>query len=474
MSGEGREPRWDAADCVAGIRRTLSTATRSSYASQWPGSGHQRSSGGDGQYELSLSSSVARPFVYLLVCTVALFAVRASSLAAELPSEQLVLQRVSEISGLKVKKEVPCLRLNDEALRKEIDQMIELQLPKGYLDAARICLAKFGIIGPDLDLKGKLISAYVKMAIGFYSPATKRMILKDSLSPPVAEYILAHELTHALQDQYVNLEKDLSDRTNSDKVLALVSIVEGQAMMVAAEYAKRYMTQKQLAEVAASGALLQKDTAGIPNFIRETMEFPYRKGPGLCSLVVQRKGMKGLVDALRSPPRSSEQVLSPDKYQDKPDLPVLISFKDMEALPGKSFEYLCHDVMGEFSTELLLRQFLSFGEAKSASKGWGGDLWAAYTSPAGVLLVWYTDWDTEGDATEFRSAVAKMLGARYRTDLSGDQARTKDVSLYLEKKGRDVLLIDGPRETDVKALAAKVWANVIQRDLNKEKRQLGS
>ena len=62
--------------------------------------------------------------------------------------------------------------------------------------------------------------------------------------------MLVHELTHALQDQYYDLEKLIKQADNTDKETAIKYLVEGEAtyVMTIAQLEKMGMTYQQISK----------------------------------------------------------------------------------------------------------------------------------------------------------------------------------------------------------------------------------
>ncbi len=69
------------------------------------------------------------------------------------------------------------------------------------LRQAELVLKKFGLIPRDASLAGTLLALYTESVAGYYDPKTKTVYLLDWLDPESQKPVLAHELTHALQDQ---------------------------------------------------------------------------------------------------------------------------------------------------------------------------------------------------------------------------------------------------------------------------------
>jgi hypothetical protein len=154
-----------------------------------------------------------------------------------------------------------------------------------------------------------------------------------------------------------------------------------------------------------------------PAWIRDTLMFSYFQGLSFC-VSAKRLGGQALLDYAftTDPPRSSEQILHPEKWHTRRDDPVGLRFPDLAAeLPG--YRKASEGEMGELGLRILFRQDLKSREqADAAAAGWGGDRFAVYEKGGekggGRLIVWLTEWDTEADAGEFRSALQAVTGWR--------------------------------------------------------------
>jgi hypothetical protein len=153
-----------------------------------------------------------------------------------------------------------------------------------------------------------------------------------------------------------------------------------------------------------------KEMAAAPPWLRETMEFGYLEGYLFC-LSVRRKGGQELLDRAftQDPPRSSEQILHPEKWHTQRDDPIVLPWPDLtRELPGA--RKLTGGQLGELGIWILLRESTRDPVASgTAAAGWGGDRFAVYEKDGRRLLAWITEWDSETDAGEFLVA-ARRLG----------------------------------------------------------------
>jgi hypothetical protein len=156
-----------------------------------------------------------------------------------------------------------------------------------------------------------------------------------------------------------------------------------------------------------------KELAAAPAFLRDNLLFSYVQGLVFCLKVRQAGGQKLLDYAYaQDPPRSSEQVLHPDKWLGARDDPVVIALPDLsQALEG--YRKVAEGSVGEFNIRLLLTEKLGRQQrtaCEEAAAGWGGDAFALYANGPKEVLVWVTEWDAQKDAAEFLDAARKTQG----------------------------------------------------------------
>src|SRR6202046_407729 len=149
------------------------------------------------------------------------------------------------------------------------------------MERSEIVLKKFGLLDQDFHLRPFLLSLLTEQIAGFYDNKTKTVNLLDWIEPDEQKPVLAHELTHALQDQKIGLTKwsDVSMSDTSKNVqddnrhlqvdeadTARTAVAEGQAMAVFIDYTLR-SSGKTIADEPDLGDLLTEqgpDTGGSP------------------------------------------------------------------------------------------------------------------------------------------------------------------------------------------------------------------
>lgn len=372
---------------------------------------------------------------------------------------EALLDQAEKYRGLEAKAAVPSGTVDDPVLRKKLVESFQADLPPEKLRPVEVSLKAFGLVPESLDLVEFFPELLTSQVAGFYDPERHYLALVQrndrdrEIVPPAdlpadaarkaEEAVLVHELTHALQDQHFQLETFASGQPLDDADVARVALIEGDATLVMMDFfAETSLASmpgieetlgsflgdpKKLLE-SAPGVPGVADLASAPAWFQDTLLFSYFEGFQF-SLSVRRKGGQELLDHAftRDPPRSSEQILHPEKWHTKRDDPVVLLWPDLSrALPG--WTKAAEAQLGELTIRTLFRGALKKEErAAQAAAGWGGDRFGVYEKGGERLLAWITEWDTEADAREFQAA-AKDLGRGW------DVRRT----------GRRVVVVRGP------------------------------
>ncbi|HKH48861.1 MAG TPA: hypothetical protein VKM72_29695 [Thermoanaerobaculia bacterium] len=360
-----------------------------------------------------------------------------------------LLHQAETWRGLRAKRRIDSRTLAEKELAGAVVESFHEEMPSGVLRSMEIALKTFGLIPENLDLAVFLPGLLTQEIAGYYDPETKALSLirreggvlggreaEIGLDPQRAEdMVLVHELTHALQDQHFDLTAFTKTAPMSDAATARQALVEGDATLTMMDA----FLAVPIEELPGAGKLLQlamegsekwmtgapdvpgsKELAAAPPYIRETLLFSYVQGNLFCISVRQKGGQKLLDHAFRNdPPRSSEQILHPEKWHGRRDDPVAVEWPDLAgALPG--YAKAAEGEMGELAIRILLRESLKDeARAEAAAAGWGGDRFAVYQTGGEKdgrrLLAWITEWDTAEDAAEFAAAM-QQLGAGWRTE----------------------------------------------------------
>jgi len=373
-----------------------------------------------------------------------------------------VTAAVERLRGLRFKRPVTWEMQDRAQLRRYLIKLIRQEFPENRLQAYDKVLKKFGVIPEDLDLERCLIELLTEQIAGFYDQRTKKFFLMKGAALPIQKVILAHELTHVLQDQYFDLNSlGTQDKENDDLALAAQSLVEGDAMRVMADYVfqEAAASPKSLAELMTACREAGYETEQLesaPEYLKRNLIFPYLQGDAFVKRIFSAGGQDLLDIVFCKPPCSTEQIMHPEKFLERRDDPVIVKIPDLAPVLGAGWKELLTNVIGEFNIKVMFDIYSMGGLADTASRGWDGDRFRAYLhEPTGkVLLAWVTTWDSPCDADEFYDIYRSMLDRRYdrhrrETGLGGDMRgwliRTEDGMAYVERvRGKqDVIVLDG-------------------------------
>jgi hypothetical protein len=273
---------------------------------------------------------------------------------------------------------------------------------------------------------------------------------------------MAHELTHALQDQHFNLRRfEKWPPGDSDAELAAHSLIEGDATLTMTIYmAKNPLVALAFARSLGSSGMSSEQFNQAPRALRESLVFPYLQGMEWTRQLYKRGGWNMVSEAFTRLPQSTEQILHPEKYFSY-ERPLKVVLPDLRNVLGPNWKRIDSDVNGEWSYYLILDQFLnSPTESRRAAAGWAGDRYALYEGPklGQVFLEQIAAWDTENDAREFFDAYVKRTELRYpgarplasATNANGQHQRrawqTSEGGVVVELRGMRVVIVEGVPE----------------------------
>ena len=347
-------------------------------------------------------------------------------------------QQVIAIRGLKPKAEVNPTILDDAGLTKIITDGFNKDNPPKYVAAYGRLLTHMGLMKATDDLQKLFIELLSSQVIGLYDSDTKKLYVVSRTGGlgPTQEVTFAHEFTHAMQDQYYDLNKlNPTKLDEGDFGIARTSLAEGDATLLMTIWAQANLTAAQLATIVqeandpASLAILKK----MPALLQETLQFPYSAGLSFVGAQFRTGGWDA-VDALyKKPPDTTEQILHFDKYESG-EKAVDVTFPaDLATRLGSGWKEVLQDTFGEFQESVWLREVggLAAAAANKSAAGWGGDRVVLLEGPNDAwAVVVDTAWDTKTDASEFvdgADGIATALKASASADVLRHDPKTATV-----------------------------------------------
>jgi hypothetical protein len=361
-----------------------------------------------------------------------------------------ILRETSEIRGLPLKRTVQSRVQSRVGVQKMLEGLVQKQASTQQVLAAELFLRQLGLAPADFQLKSTYIAMMGEQIAGYYDTHTKTFTTAAEVDPLQLETVIAHELTHALQDQSFDLSRlEKWPAHDSDARLAMSALVEGDATLAMSHY----MMRNPLRALGIMASTLRAPAATpaftrAPRILRESVTFPYVEGLKFASNLYKQGKWSAVSKAFTRPPRSSEHILHFEKYLAY-EKPTMVKVRDVSPTLGRNWTLLDHGVNGEIGLFLTLVGNLGNDkDAKSAAAGWGGDRYMVYRGPKNaVLVVQDSAWDSQFDARQWREAYARGISRRFKS--KAQQRGALQVwsegrnGVWIEQRGKRVLILEG-------------------------------
>ena len=321
---------------------------------------------------------------------------------------------VARAAGLPFKGPTLSALKTREEVRKYLLDKLAKEYPPARQEGIEAVYRLLGLIPDTLNLKALLLDLLTEQVAGFYDPESRTFYGVQGVDPTQLRLILAHELVHALQDQYLPLDRLMKRRGDADEQMATQAVLEGEATIASIlvflpnpELIRQPGFWQLAREQVRSNSASMKVFNSAPLALREELLFPYLGGAEFMRWWDSAHAGHPL-PTLAELPRSTEQVLHPDRYA-AGDQPVPVRFSDSTS------DVLFEDTLGELDIQLLATVLRGGGEVvTTAPIGWGGDRFRVYRTPGGPALVWYIVWDDAASAARFLGGAGARLSARER------------------------------------------------------------
>jgi hypothetical protein len=325
------------------------------------------------------------------------------------PQIATVEHEVSQVRGLRYTSTVPVQALTASQMANEVGKAFDATVPTALYARRSRAWSTIGVIPPGDSIRGDLHAFQTSQVVGFYVPETGRLVyLGGGELSPLSHVILAHELTHAVDDQHFDLDRldRLVTTCADERAQAAVGAVEGSAQFFSFEVARRFLTPQQLAQVGAeSGSASLPD---VPPFIAQTQLWPYQAGLSFISAIDASGGTAAVNRALEHLPVSTEQIMHPERYPN--DVPTPLDVPDRSAALGPGWTTIDVSDVGEEFLDIMLGLRLDRSRADEAAAGWDGGIYRAWAEGPHVAVEMDTSWDTPQDARQFATAMTDWIG----------------------------------------------------------------
>ncbi len=394
-----------------------------------------------------------------------------------LNDEDQILHFVSRDTLLAIKSPVKCRFISRDAVATELRKKFDQDKGARRMERSELVLKKFGLLDEDFKMRPFLLSLLTEQIAGFYDEKTKQMNLLDWVSIDEQKPVMAHELTHALQDQRVGLKKwgsqeiegtarnvseDNLHIAHDDTDTAREAVLEGQAMVSFADYmlaaaghpGTTLKDAPQLAQQLESNA---GDMSGSPVLARaplvlqQSLLFPYTSGLAFeQAVLVQGGAERAFAGVLDAPPSSSFEIITPQAYLRNQPVPIL-KLPDIHPLL-KTAGYLPYDVgvMGELDVRMTAELFGGRPLAEALAPEWDGGIYyaaqrrnatpAEKDTTASLALLYSSRWKNRDSARSFFEVFEQQLPRQYNGLTRRQKDETADDERVYSTRQGDVLL----------------------------------
>jgi len=407
-----------------------------------------------------------------------------------LASEDEILHFVSKDTQLPIVAPVKCRFISREAVNKELRQKFEEDKDTKRMERSELVLKKFGFLDRDFNLRPFLLGLLTEQIAGFYDNKTKVMNLLDWVPIDEQKPVMAHELTHALQDQKVGLTKwsDQEDDSGRNGIAQNVAqdnghiakdeadtareaVLEGQAMVSFADHmlapmGKTLKDVPQVAQELESSAGDMSDSpvlARAPLVLQQALLFPYTSGLAFEQTVLVQNGTAGaFADVLASPPSSSFEILTPAAYLGHAPVPAMKLPDIHPLLKEAGYEPYDVGVMGELDVRMTAELFGGRPLAEALAPAWAGGIYyaaqrkdaseAEKQTTGSLALLYSSQWKNEDSAQSFFDVFVQQMPRQYdglrrrtadETDPNERVYSTREGDVLLRREGKTVWVSEG-------------------------------
>jgi hypothetical protein len=274
-------------------------------------------------------------------------------------------------------------------------------------------LKRLGLIPRDFPLDSYMVDLLSEQIAGLYDPKSKEFYIADWIPAADQREVMAHELTHALQDQHFHIDpwRDAA-KPNDDGEAARDAVLEGAAFVAMMEYClKKQVCAANDSQGPENFPVLEK----APAFLKDDLLFPYIDGGNFAQqILLTRGGWTGFHTVFENPPVSTQQIMHPELYL-RGVVPQEVKLPDLSHDLPKEWKQLDSNLLGEFGLQEVLKQSLGEKRADDLSPVWAGDRYAFYEKQAtkeSILLI-RIHTSSESDASLLFSGLSEVWEKKY-------------------------------------------------------------
>lgn len=305
---------------------------------------------------------------------------------------------VEKETGLAFKGAVPVAVLDSGAFLGRLNT-VRLEPAVNRAQRAEGTLKALGIIEPGVNLAEQVRRLSTGSVGAFYDVKANELVIRDGQLTPFLLKTIVHELVRADYDQHFELDRPNLANPDDETGVAWDSLVEGAAARIEGRFVQALPEKDKQSVQAEQQRLAGQLPKDLPDYVLVQYAFPFGSGPRFAEALMANGGAAKINAAFQGPPRSTEQIIHPEKF---------LAGEGPKALadPAADGAVVRSGSMGQLMISLMLAQVLEPGDAESAADAWGADRYVAWQNGAQTCVRLAITMDTPEKTTEMGQALA--------------------------------------------------------------------
>jgi hypothetical protein len=328
----------------------------------------------------------------------------------ETPADvQQIESQVEQVRGLEFLRDVAVQPVSADEIAGKLEGAFDETYPKAFYDRRSVAWQTIGVMPRDTDIREALLAFQTGQVVGFYNPIDGELVYRADGGLDLVERVtLAHELTHAIDDQHFDLSRidRVAANCRDEAFQAALGAVEGSAQFFSIKVLFEFPPDDGDFSGLGDGGGMPD---GVPPFMVDLQLWPYTAGQSFVTALDGRGGTAEIDAALRRFPTTTEQILHPERFPG--DTPARVDVPDLSRELGPGWGDLDVMQVGEAWLAAMLGLRLDSATADAAAAGWDGGLYRAFTDGNDAAVVLATAWDSTADADAFAQALREWLDA---------------------------------------------------------------
>lgn len=323
------------------------------------------------------------------------------------PAIATMERQVETVRGLRYTSRVAVKALSQEQIDRRLTKNFDKTYPVDFYARRSQTWGTIGVIPEGTSIRDALLAFQTGQVVGYYNTFNKQLVyIGDAELSLTERFVLAHELTHAIDDQRFGLARldSIAARCDDEAFTAGLGAIEGSAQFYSTQVMLRFPSDAAVGGGGGGDGSL----AGVPRFISKLQLWPYTAGMAFIQRLDDAGGAARVAEALTTFPVSTEQIIHPERWPN--DSPQAVDVPNLGPALGAGWTDLDVMTVGELWLRLMLELRLNGDDAGRAATGWDGGLYRGWTDGSRTAVVLRTVWDTTSDAQEFADAMRTWTG----------------------------------------------------------------